>query len=402
MDEHAVPQEPAFGTRAVHSGREHPDGLRPVVPPIHASVSYMAEDPDDLRAVLAGEKEGFVYSRNGNPTVEALRRCIADLEEAGDAVVFGSGMAAMHAALLAALLSSPNRSVVASSHLYGVTISLLNNVLAPLGVKVTYADLTDTSEAREAIERERPAVVLCETVSNPLLRLVDVPALAEVSHASGALLFVDNTFATPLLTRPLEHGADLVIHSTTKYLGGHGDVVGGAVAGPWDICGQARAMSVFCGGVAGPYEAWLTLRGIRTLGLRVPKQCSNAMVIAHALETHPKVSRVNYPGLPSHPQHDLARRLMKGGFGGMVSFELKENTVEAANRFMHGLRLCLPATSLGDVYTLVLHPVNSSHLTMSPEARERVGITPGLLRLSAGVEDDTDIVADLTQALDLV
>lgn len=387
-------------TLAVHAGTLRGPDLRPVVPPIHPSVTYLAENPDNLRAVLAGEEDGYVYSRNGNPTVTALRESVAALEGAGDAVAFASGMAAIHAALLAAGVAE-GTTLVASRDLYGVTVSLLNTVFAPMGVRIVYADLTDPLEARAVIERERPVAVYCESVSNPTLRLFDLPALADAAHAQGALLLVDNTFPTPMLVRPLEHGADISIASTTKYLSGHGDVVGGSAAGAWDVCGRMAALGVFVGGIAGPFEAWLTLRGIRTLGLRVPRQCATALAVARMLEEHPRVARVHYPGLPSHPQHALARKLLQGGlYGGMVSFELEEDTVEAANRVMANLRLCLPATSLGDVFTLILHPVSTSHLTMSPADRVERGVKPGLLRLSAGIEDEADILADLAQALD--
>lgn len=386
-------------TRAVHAGTLRGPDIRPVVPPIHPSVTYLAEDPDDLRAVLSGEQEGYVYSRNGNPTVATLRESIAGLEGAGDAVAFASGMAAIHAALLAVGVGA-GTTLLASRDLYGVTVSLLNTVFVPMGARVVYADLTSLDEARGVLEREKPVAVYCETLSNPTLRLTNLPALADLAHSHGALLLVDNTFATPLLVRPLDLGADVSITSTTKYLSGHGDVIGGAASGAWDVCGRMAALGVFVGGIAGPFEAWLTLRGIRTLGLRVPRQCSTALAIARMLEKHPKVAKTHYPGLPSHPQHELASRLMNGGYGGMVSFELAEDTVDAANRVLSELKLCLPATSLGDVFTLMLHPINSSHLTMSPQDRAKVGVKPGLLRISAGIEDEADILSDLSQALD--
>ncbi|MEJ7655403.1 MAG: PLP-dependent transferase, partial [Chloroflexia bacterium] len=207
---------------------------------------------------------------------------------------------------------------------------------------------------------------------------MDLPALAGASVAARASLLVDNTFATPLLVRPLDHGADVSITSTTKYLGGHGDVIGGCAAGAWDVCARMSGLAVTLGSVAGPFDAWLTLRGIRTLGLRAPRQWANALAVAQMLENHPKVSRVHYPGLISHPQHELAGRLLKGGYGGMAAFELADDSVAAANRLLSALELCIPATSLGDVFTLLLHPVSSSHLTMTPEAREQAGIKPGL------------------------
>jgi cystathionine gamma-synthase/methionine-gamma-lyase len=362
-------------------------------------VCYTSEEPDDLRAVLAGEKEGYVYSRNGNPTVAALRESVAALEGAADASVFSSGMAAVHAALLAAGVAA-GTTLVASRDLYGVTASLLSGVFAPMGVRLVYADLTDVEEAARVIERERPVAVYAETLSNPLLRLVDVGALADAAHRAGALLLVDNTFATPLLLRPLELGADISVTSTTKALSGHGDVVGGAAAGAWDVVGRMIGLATLVGGVAGPFDAWLTLRGIRTLGLRAPRQCENALAIARMLEGHPKVARAHYPGLTSHPQRELAERQLRGGYGGVLAFELREDTTDAANRFLGGLRLCLHATSLGDVYTLALHPASSSHLTMGAEAREGIGIRPGLVRVSAGIEDERDILEDLERALD--
>ncbi|MDP9351244.1 MAG: PLP-dependent aspartate aminotransferase family protein [Chloroflexota bacterium] len=390
-----------LSTRAVHAGTERGSDIRPVVPPIHPSVAYLPEDPDDLRAVLSGEQEGYVYSRNGNPTVAALRESLAALEGAGDAVAFASGMAAIHATLLAVGVVT-GTTVVASRLLYGVTVSLLNTVFVPMGVRVVYADLTNLDEAREVIEREQPLVVYCETISNPTLRLTDLPQVADIAHANGAVLLVDNTFATPLLVRPLELGADVSIMSTTKHLSGHGDVIGGAAAGAWDVCGRISALGVYIGGIAGPFEAWLTLRGIRTLGLRMPRQCATALSIARMLEAHPRVACTHYPGLPSHPQHELATNMLGGNYGGLVAFELVEDTVEAASRVLGSLKLCLPATSLGDVFTLMLHPVNSSHLTMSPEERAKVGVKPGLLRVSAGIEDEADILEDLRQALDQV
>lgn len=391
-------REPGFGTLAVHAGAPRTGDLRPVTPPIHPSVTYLAEEPDDLRAVLSGEKEGYAYSRNGNPTASALRQTITALEGSGDSAVFASGMAAIHAALLA-VGAAAGSTVVVGRDLYGVTASLLNNVFTPLGVHVVYTDLVNSQAAREVILAEKPAAVVCETLSNPLLRLVDIAALAEAAHEARALLLVDNTFATPMLLRPLEFGADVSINSTTKYLSGHGDVVGGSAAGAWDVTGRMVAMSVIAGGIMAPFEAWLTLRGIRTLGVRLPRQCSSALALARMLESHPKVGRVYYPGLDSHPQHELASRTLRGGYGGMLSFELREDSTAAANRVMSALKMCLPATSLGDVYTLVLHPVSTSHLTVAPDVREAMGIRPGLLRVSVGIEDEQDILADFDQAL---
>ncbi|ACZ42120.1 Cystathionine gamma-synthase [Thermobaculum terrenum ATCC BAA-798] len=392
-----------FNTQLVHSSTcsSRVGEVKPVVPPIYSSVTYVSEDPADLKSILLGEKEGYVYSRNGNPTVSELRKAIADIEAATDAVVFASGMAAIHASLIA-LGVSPGTKIVASKDLYGVTVSLLNEVIRPLGVEVIYTDLTDLENAERVITSQKPLVVFCETVSNPLLRIVDIRAIADIAHAVRSFLVVDNTFCTPLMARPLEMGADISLNSTTKYISGHGDVVGGCAAGAWDVCGRMQSVAIYSGGVMGPFEAWLTLRGMRTLGLRFAKQCENAQAISRLLKDHPAVSAVNYPGLESHPQHDLASDMFHGTYGAMLSFSLKDDTVEAAYRFMRALKICLPATSLGDVFTLVLHPATSSHLTMNEDSRRAAGITPGLVRISAGIEDTDDILTDIANALDAI
>jgi cystathionine gamma-synthase/methionine-gamma-lyase len=308
-------------------------------------------------------------------------------------------MAAIHTSLLAAGVCA-GEGVVAAQDLYGATYSLLDRLFRRLDVSVRFVDLDDLAAVEQAIEQVRPRVVLCETISNPLMKVADISRLAETAHAFGADLLVDNTFATPYLCCPLSHGADYVIHSTTKYLGGHGDVMGGVV-----VTSDANRERLFdvtkmVGGNLGPAEAWLTLRGIKTLPLRMAQHCRNGLAVAGWLADHPRVLRVNYPGLVSHPQHELVAGLFREGcFGGMMSFEMKEASRKLAFRLMEALGLILPATTLGDVYSLTLHPASSSHRSLTPEQREQVGITEGLIRLSVGIEAADDIIADLRQAM---
>jgi cystathionine gamma-synthase/methionine-gamma-lyase len=260
--------------------------------------------------------------------------------------------------------------------------------------------MNDLDALEQALAEERPAAVILETISNPLLKVADLPAVIERAHAAGAEVIVDATFSTPWLCRPLEYSADYVVHSATKYLGGHGDVLGGVIATSRPRRQSLNELLKLVGSILGPHEAWLILRGLKTLPLRVQRQCENALRVAQWLEAHPAVARVNYPGLPSHPHHELATRLFGGrGYGGVVSFELAGGGAPAAFRFLEALRLVLPATSLGDIYSLVLYPAMSSHRSLTPEERARLGISDNLLRLSVGIEDVADIQADLDQAL---
>jgi cystathionine gamma-synthase/methionine-gamma-lyase len=354
----------------------------------------------DLDGVFGGERAGFVYPRYGSPTVSAFERAVADLEGGEDAVAFASGMGAIHAALMGAGVRA-GTSVVAAADLYGATYALLEHGLAGLGVRTRFVDITDLDLVRRAIAEERPVAVLCEIVSNPLMRVADVPALADMAHATGAALIVDPTFASPYLFRPLEYGADYSVHSATKYLAGHGDVMAGVVA-----CNAGRALDLrerqkLLGANLGPQQAWLALRGIKTLPLRMRQHCANAQVVADWLLEHPAVARVHYPGLPGHPQHAVAARLFDGlGFGGMLSFDLRDAGQAEVFRFMEALELVLPATTLGDVYSLTLYPAHSSHRQVAPQVRDAIGIGDGLVRLSVGIEDANDIIADIGQALE--
>ncbi len=388
-------------TQAVHAGERGPrPDFTPVSTPIYPSVGYLYDDMADLDGVFGGERAGYVYPRYGSPTVGCLERAVATLEGAEDAVAFASGMAAVHAALLGAGVQA-GTAVVAAADLYGATYALLERGLSALGVRVRFVDITDLNQVARAVAEERPVALLCEIMSNPLIKVADVPALAEMAHASGATLIVDSTFATPYLFRPLEQGAGYAVHSATKYLGGHGDIMAGVVACSAERGLDLRERQKLLGANLGPQEAWLTLRGLKTLPLRMRQHCANAQIVAQWLATHPAIARVNYPGLPDHPQHDLAVRLFRGrGFGGMMSFDLRDAGQADVFRFMEALELVLPATTLGDVYSLTLYPAHSSHRQVAPAVRAALGIGDGLVRLSVGIEDAQDIIADLEQALE--
>ncbi len=393
-------RDKAFATRAVHAGERAPrPDYTPVATPIHPTVGYLYDSIDDLDAIFATTREGYVYPRYGSPTVAAFESALAELEGGEAAHAFASGMGAILAALLAAGVRA-GTTVVAAPDLYGATYTLLNRLFTELGATVRFVDVTDLSAVEGALAETRPAALVAETISNPLLKVADLPTLADLAHRHGAQLLVDNTFASPYLCNPLVHGADFVIHSATKFIGGHGDVMAGVVVTSAENRRGLYELNKLVGGVLGPFEAWLALRGLKTLPLRVRQQCANATRIAKWLAEHPKIAGVNYPGLPTHPQHKLARRLFGGqGFGGVLSFEIAGADRATVFRFMEALELCLPATTLGDIYTLVLHPATSSHRSLSAEERARVGIGEGLVRLSAGVEDAADLIADLEQAL---
>jgi cystathionine beta-lyase/cystathionine gamma-synthase len=390
----------AFATRAVHAGERAPrPDYVPVVTPIHPTVGFVYDSIDDLDGIFATTRDGYVYPRYGSPTVTAFEQAVAELEGGEAAFAFASGMAAIHVALLAAGVKS-GMSVVAALDVYGATFALLGRLLAELGAQAQFVDVTDLVAVEAALADTRPAALLAEIISNPLIKVADVPALAELAHHFGAQLLIDNTFAPPYLFNPLAHGADYSIHSATKYIGGHGDVMAGVVVTSAENRRKLYELNKLVGSVLGPFEAWLALRGVKTLPLRMRQQCANAARVAQWLAAQRKIARVNYPGLPVHPQHELAGRLFgERGFGGMLSFEIAGADRTKAFRFMEALELCLPATTLGDIYTLVLHPVTSSHRALSPEERARVGIGEGLVRLSAGIEEADDIIADLDQAL---
>lgn len=390
----------SFQTRAVHAGERVPAvDYTPVSTPIHPSVGYLYESMDDLDAVFAGTKDGYVYSRYVTPTTAAFEAAVASLEGAEAAQAFSSGMAAIHAALLAAGARAGAR-VVAALDVYGATSNLVNGLLASLGVNVRMVDASNLEEVEMALAETKPVLLLAETISNPLLKIADVPSLAGLAHHYGAALLIDNTFASPYLFNPLRHGADYAIHSVTKYLAGHGDVLAGVVATSAENKNRLFELNKLVGSVLGPFEAWLALRGLKTLPLRIRQQCNTAQRVAGWLGSHPQVVAVHYPGLPGQPQYSLAGRLFEDkGFGGVLSFQIKDGDKAKVYRFMESLSLCLPATSLGDIYSLILHPATSSHRGLTAEERLRIGIPDNLVRLSTGIESAEDILADLESAL---
>ncbi len=390
----------SFQTRAVHAGeRVPPADYRPVSTPIWPTVGYLYESMDDLDAVFAGTKRGQVYLRYSNPTVEAFETAVADLEMAEAAQAYGSGMAAIHASLLAAGVKA-GTSIVAALDVYGATFSLLRSLFKSLDVNIRMVNITDHAEVETALKETGTLVLFVESISNPLLKVADIPTLAGLAHRHGASLLVDNTFASPYLVNPFRYGTDFVIHSATKYLSGHGDVLAGVVAASKENKSKLFELNKLVGGVLGPFEAWLALRGLKTLPLRMKQQCQNAQQVAEWLTKHPRVKKVNYPGLLDHPQHMLAKSLFEDkGYGGMLSFEIDGADKAQVYHFMESLTICLPATTLGDVYSLVLHPATSSHRSLTAQERARVGIPDGLVRLSVGIESAEDILSDLESAL---
>lgn len=394
-------------TSLVHAGeRAAPPQAAPTTTPIYTASTYLYPTLAELDAAFASGS-GYLYARYGNPTVAALESAVAAVEGARGAVAYASGMAALHAALLAAATprgeTAPQpRAILAARDLYGATTVLLEELFVARGVVVAYTDMCDLGAVEAALADLRPEVVLVEQLSNPLLRVVDVAGLAARCRAAGARLVVDSTIATPVLQRPLGLGADIVVHSATKYLSGHGDTLGGVAAARTALLHDTLARQArLLGASLGPFEAQQTLRGLKTLALRFERQCASAARIANFLEGHPAVVRVHYPGLPGHPQHALAAAAFGGRFGGLVSFELAGDTV-ALQRFVDGLRLFLPATTLGDIYSLVSVPAIASHRELGPERRAERGISEMLVRLSIGIEAVEDLIADLEAALELI
>lgn len=387
-------------TKAVHAGdRKKTGGHVPVTTPIQNAVSYFYEDMEQLDRVFGRTEPGYSYSRYDNPTNAALEELCTALENGHGALACSSGMSAMHIALLAAL-TDRRKSIVAADALYGATVSLLMKVLEPMGVEVRFVDICDLPAVEKAIAESRPGCVLMETISNPLLRVGDIDRVAKMAARAGAALVVDNTFATPLLVRPLELGASLVVHSLTKFLAGHGDVLGGVVISDKANYENLRALSRIFGPVLGPFESYLAMRGIKTFAVRVERQCANACRVASWLASQPAVERVHFPADSLHPDAATIRRLLPEGlYGAVVSFELKEAGRDEVFRFMNALRLIVPATSVGDVHSMMLYPVMSSHREISPKQRVRMGIRDGLVRLSVGIEAVEDIMGDLEQAL---
>ena len=376
-----------FATRAIHVGQEPDPATGATITPIYQTSTYTQEAP--------GKHKGYEYSRTANPTRSALEECVAALEGADYGLAFASGLAATVATMS---LLSPGDHVVAGNDLYGGTYRLFEKVLPRTGgLEFTYADTTDPKAVERAL-RPETRLLWIETPTNPMLTLSDIAGLSEMAHRRGAIVVVDNTFASPYFQNPLALGADIVVHSTTKYMGGHSDVVGGAVVTSNEgFYEEIKFYQNAAGGVPGPFDSWIVLRGLKTLAVRMRQHEENALAVAKFLQDHPEVETVNYPGLPSHPQHELAKRQMSG-FSGMVSFTLKGGA-EAAYAAVQKTRVFSFAESLGGVESLITHPATMTHAAIPREQREARGVTDGLMRLSVGIEDKEDLISDLDRAI---
>ncbi len=381
-------------TRAVHAGQHHDPSTGAIATPIAQTTAFGYGTLERGAAIFAGEAPGYRYSRFANPTVAALEAKLADLEGAPSAVAFASGTAACSSVLLGLL--RPGDELVFLGPLYGGTEGLLRNLGERWGIRVVDA----TACGLEAALTPATRMVWVESLTNPTLRVHDLAEVARLARARGITTVVDNTFCTPCLVRPLALGMDVVLHSMTKYLGGHGDATGGIVAGSEALVRAVRQTGLgHVGGNLAPQEAYLFLRGIKTLPLRMAAHCEGAMAVARFLQNHPAVKTVHYPGLESHPQHALAQRQMQGGFGGMVTLELARAERTAVAAMLNRLQLFTQAVSLGDVDSLACHPASTTHSFVSPEARAAAGVTEGMVRLSVGIEHPDDLIADLAQAL---
>jgi len=386
-----------FATEAIHHGYDETANEGALTPPLHMTSTFAFARMEDGAEMFAGERQGHVYSRISNPTLDLLERRMACLEGAEAALATASGMGAITSALWT--LVRPGDEIIVDKTLYGCTFAYMRHGLSRFGIRIRHVDLTKPENLRNAI-CDATRVVYFETPANPNMRLVDIAAISCIAHEAGAKVIVDNTYATPYLTRPITLGADLVVHSATKYLGGHGDVVAGIVAGGTEDIQNIRLFGLkdMTGAVMAPMTAMLVMRGLKTLELRMERHCKSALHVAHILEEHRGVTHVYYPGLPGFDQHVLAKRQM-ALFGGMIAFEVNGG-IHAGTDMMNRLRLIKRAVSLGDAETLIQHPASMTHSTYTPEERQEFGISDGLIRLSVGLEAPDDIVDDLLQALD--
>jgi cystathionine beta-lyase/cystathionine gamma-synthase len=385
-----------FATRAIRAASRAPQvDQRPTSVPIYQSATFSSQDADELAAVLTDQRPGYAYSRIDNPTTSALAAAVAELEGGEAGVSLATGMAAIHAALLS-LVSAGDR-IVSTRAVYGSTRALQSNVLGRLGVTTDYVDITDHAGVEATLAVSPARLLYAETISNPTIVVADIAALAAIAHRHGATFVVDNTFASPYLCRPLELGADLVIESATKYLGGHSDVLAGIVCGSRELVRRVRDVQVDTGGSLAPLAAFLVLRGVATLAVRMERHAATAAALAAWLEGQDGVARVHHPSLPSHPQHALASRQLAAG-GGMLAVELAGGRA-AGGAFIDGLSVTELTASLGSVHTIVVHPPSTTHRQLDDRALADAGIAPGLLRISAGLEDVDDLVADFAAAL---
>lgn len=375
-----------FNTKTIHAGQKPEETSGAVMPPIFQTSTYAQKAPNDHK--------GYDYARVGNPTRTALEKMIAGLEGADEAACFSSGVAAMDALMK---MLRPGDHVITTNDLYGGSYRLFTKVFAPYGIDFTFVDMTDIDRVKSAVT-DNTKLMWIETPTNPLLRVVDIKALSNLAKENNILTVVDNTFASPYLQRPLELGADAALHSATKYLAGHSDVIHGAVASSnKEIMENLRFQTKTSGAVPGPMDCYLTLRGIKTLSVRVQRSVENAKQIAEYLESHSEVGSVKYPGLKSHPQHELASKQMDD-FGAMLSFTLKDDSIEAAVNFMSNTKIFTLAESLGGVESLISHPASMTHGSIPKDVREKAGLQDSLIRISVGIEDEEDLIADLDQA----
>lgn len=389
-----------FDSLVVHAGdRKRNGGVVSSTTPIHLGTTYFYENAEKLDRIFAHEEEGFSYARFNNPTSDALEQLTTALEGGHGSLACASGMAALQIAFQAALTDRPLR-ILAAQSIYGATIKMFDQVLGPLGIETTYVDICDLGAVEKAITDGKPGCVFMETVSNPTLRVGAIDEVAKLTRAAGIPLIVDSTFSTPMLIKPLAAGANIVVHSATKYLAGHGDVLGGIVISDAENHEIVRTISRVSGPVLGPFESYLTMRGIKTLAVRFERQCENAAKLAAWLQTQPAVERVYYPADPQHPDAATIKRLFAPGlFGAIVSFAIKGADRTGVMAFMDRLKMIVPGTSLGDVHTLLLYPAMASHRDVPPKLRARLGITDNLVRVSLGIEAVEDVIEDLGQAL---
>ena len=379
-----------FGTKVIHAGQKPDSATGAVMTPIYQTSTYHQKKP--------GEHKGFEYSRSGNPTRKALEDNLAELESGKYGLCFGSGMAAIDAVLK--LLKSGDE-VISTEDLYGGSYRIFTQIFESFGIKFKFVSMNDMKNIEAAIS-DNTKLIWVETPTNPMMNIIDIAAVSEIAKKKNVILAVDNTFATPYLQRPLELGADIVMHSITKYLGGHSDVVMGAlICKDDDLAQKLYFIQKSSGAICGPQDSFLVLRGIKTLHLRMQRHCENGKVIAQYLRTHPKVESVYWPGFENHPNHDIARKQMND-FGGMISFTLKGDNLEDANQVMSGFKVFTLAESLGGVESLVAHPATMTHAAIPKEQREKLGILDSLLRLSVGVEDVNDLREDLESALNQI
>jgi methionine-gamma-lyase len=390
-------EQQAFATRSIHSTTPREEAYGSLTQPLYLTSTFVFPSAEEGGARFAGESQGMIYSRLGNPTLEPLERTMADLEGAEAGLAFGSGMGAISAVLFALIETGDH--ILVSEGVYGCTYGLFNLLKKKFKVDFTFVDMSDLAQM-EAAMRPETKVVYVETPINPTLKLVDLEAVSRLAHANGAKLVVDNTFLTPYLQQPIKWGADVVVHSATKYLGGHGDLIAGIAVGTQELMDEIRMSTLKdIGAVMSPMDAWLVLRGLKTLSVRMDRHCENAQKVAEFLAAHPKVKNVEYPGLASFSQRELAQKQMKGA-GGVISFEVE--TLEGGRTLMNSVCLAQLAVSLGEATTLIQHPASMTHAVVPAEVRQGMGIADGLIRLSVGLEGIDDILSDLSQALDRI